>query len=115
MGAWVVSMNMVGYLPMDDEPATFAEWEEAAEHYKDFVKEWADQSDQEYDDLDCGHKSGDEHSDECYGSDTATVESILADEAMVPDKDYGMIINANDGKTMSLWLNWSDDVPTPED
>lgn len=107
MGAWIVSKNIAGYLPMDDEPATFAEWDEAAEHYKEFVREWADQSDEDYDDMDSPKDD--------WGSDRTTVDSMLADDPLVEGKDYGMTVYANDGNTMSLWLVWSDDVESPED
>jgi hypothetical protein len=103
MGAWVVDMNLVGYLPNSDEVTAFATWDEAEVYYRDFVKNWAERSDVDYEDHDGA------------GSDLATVLSILADDPpQESGGDYGMIIHANDGNSYSLWMAWSDDVETPD-
>lgn len=119
MPGFVISSNLPGYLPMNDDPLVVADWQSAWESFKEFALNWAEQSDELYDEVNCGHPSESEHSDECYGTDVAMVESILADLAQNLTKDtnpqgWHIYVNSNDGQTYALFCAWSEDA-TPEE
>lgn len=112
---YMVSMNHAGYLPMDDDPAMFDTWAEAWEGFQSFARQWADESDELFDEQECGHKSEKEHVEDCYGSDRTDIDAALADahinEKTDPD-GYRIMVNANDGNVYSLWfVKTEDDDP----
>lgn len=107
MNKYMVSSNMAGYLSEDDEPATFESWSEGWEYFQSFAREWADTSDELYDEQECGHTEENSHTWECFGTDRAYVDSVLS-EAHVSEKTdptgYAIHVVSSDGITYSLWF-----------
>jgi hypothetical protein len=108
MATYMVSSNLVGYLPEEDEPAEFDNWNEAWSFFQTFARGWADDSDELYENgLDCGHTEEEEHTEDCYGSDRAFVDAALAD-ANISEKTaptgYAITLQSNDGHAYSLWF-----------
>lgn len=115
MGAWVYGMNISGYLSESDTHAC-AFWANAASGFTDFVEEWADASDESHTETECGHTAENDegHTEECFGTDRAFVDSILTDDPLVPNKNYEFNVVGNDERPYSFWLTWAADS-TPED
>jgi hypothetical protein len=107
MSLYIVGSNLGGYLPMDDDPPTFDTWAEAYEYFQDFAREWADTSDEMFAELECGHRTEKEHTEQCFGSDRAFVDSVLADTHISEKTDpdgYSFLVRSNDGHAYSLWF-----------
>lgn len=109
VGAWVIGRNIPGYLPESDTYA-FTDWAEAESAYREMVREWAIESDEEYSTLTSLSPGGD-----YLGSDLATVESILADDPPQTDQDYSMTVFSNTDDHIALWLMWSPDREVDSD
>lgn len=107
MNKYMVDSNIAGYLGEDDEPAMFTSWAEGWEYFQSFAREWADKSDELYNEQDCGHDDEESHTDECFGTDRAYVDSVLS-EAQVSEKShptgYAFHITSNDGIVYVLWF-----------
>ena len=104
MGAWTVGHNLAGYMPESDVWA-FAEWQDAADTYIAEARRYADEDDE------MAEEDGNESP-----TMRATVDAILSDPSfpLEDGKPYGMVVEDNRGRNISLWLDWSDEDP-PED
>lgn len=118
MPGFVISSNLPGYLPMDDDPLVAPDdWQEAWEAFQEFAKDWAKRSDESHEEIDCEHTSDEEHTDECYGSDVSTVDGILADLNVTKENSplgYHIYVNSNDGRAYVLFCQYSYDATPTE-
>lgn len=116
MGAWVVGHNAAGFLPTT-EPDEFETWQEAAEHVKDLMIEYAEGTDAaEFDRLaiDRGYTSYEEVPEDEYPSMEATVGAILKDDGpRETEKAWSAWAQDNDYRLIEFWLMWSDDAEAP--
>lgn len=123
-GAWVTGHNIAGYLPEADTHAVQT-WQDARDAFVATVQEYSSDNDEAaYQLLSETADPADypDYESNGYGDDEpamrATVDAILQDDG--PDtpafrgKDFGMVVEDNDGRLISFWLQWSTDR-TPGD
>jgi hypothetical protein len=104
-GAWIVTTSGEDGTPNSDRPAFAAhEWREAWECYVETARDWADSSDEEYDNAPDADMLRD------LGSDRATVDSMLSDVYWPIQTGHSMIIYANDGSTVTFELAFDHDA-----
>lgn len=117
-GAWVVGSNMPGYMP-DGDPYAVADWFDGWAILRGDLERYAEQDDDLWMELDCGHTSEDDHDSECYGSTRALVDAILADGeregAFEPNQDVEIGVADNEDRPRVFFLVWSPDSDPDED
>jgi len=117
-GAWVIGSNMPGYLPSGDVYAVEA-WEDAWAILRGDMERFAEQDDDMYHELDCGHTDEDDHESECYGSTRALLDAILADGERAGDFDHDTDVSIgladNDDRVTIFWITWNGEATPDED
>lgn len=119
-GAWVVGHNMPGYSPDPDNVHAVAEWQDAWAILLSVMQRAADDDDDAYASIGCGHaEDGSECDSECYGSTRALLDAIVADGmrdgSIDTDTDVSIGLADNDGRVTVWWVQWSPDSEPDND
>lgn len=117
-GAWVVGHNMPGYLPTADTYAV-ADWFDAWAILAGELDRYAEDDDNAYQEIECGHADEEDHDAECFGATRALVDGIMADaerEGLVNEnQDFTVTVADNDDRLTTFFLVWSPDSEPDED
>jgi hypothetical protein len=111
MGAWIVGHNLAGYTPESDVLA-FSDYTEALSALVEEMRYYADADDDNaFDSLPA------DAFDDDQPAMLAQVEAIVRDEIKPGHLtgDVGFILEDNQGRNISFWLQWSADDSADEE